>query len=197
MAALQRLRRIGLFLSLFYLSLIVPLAGMIYLPQWYVVNCHWHDRCERFGQESSRLAIGQLTQFFRHQGELSGRWSEKEIRHLSEVRGMFDRLLLAALLAAVVLALTYEKRRLARAALISATSIAAMLLVLPFFATFWRDVFHPLLFSNNLWRNTPDDVSYYIMPRVFFKHSTALLIGTACLLNLGLGLGLRRSLRER
>ena len=169
---------------------------MIYLPGWYKLNCHWHDRCERFSVERSHQAIHQLTRFFRHQGELTGRWTRKETLHLTEVRGFYDLLMPGSFIAAMILVLVYEKRSLMRYAFINAGVIAAMALILPFFASFWHDVFHPLLFSDELWRNTPRDVSYYIMPGVFFLHSTVLLIIVACLVNLSLGLGLRHSLRS-
>jgi len=41
---------------------------------------------------------------------------------------------------------------------------------------------HPLLFDNRLWINRPEDTSWWIMPRVYFQYTTALVIGSAVLL---------------
>ena len=81
---------------------------------------------------------------------------------------------------------------MSRYALVNAIVIIALLaLIIPFFGTFWRDVFHPLLFDNDLWMNNKYDLSYYIMPRVFFKYTVALLVVVCFLINISIWLGLR------
>lgn len=179
-------------MALLYLTTYLPLALMAYSPQWYRLNCHWHPRCERIGMATAERGIGELTRYFRHQGTLEHRWTAKEQRHLAEVRSLYDRLFWAALIAAVLLAATYRRERIAYYALVNAVIVAALLLALPFFKTFWRELFHPVLFDNELWRNNRYDLSYYITPRVFFLYSTAALVASSIALNLGIWLLLRR-----
>jgi uncharacterized membrane protein len=55
--------------------------------------------------------------------------------------------------------------------------------VLPIFRLFWANIFHPLLFNNLMWLNTYKDVSYYIMPSDFFKHTVLVMLLAAIGLN--------------
>ncbi|MEZ4547819.1 MAG: hypothetical protein R3B51_08900 [Thermodesulfobacteriota bacterium] len=96
---------------------------------------------------------------------------------------MFDKMSVAGIAAAVLLALTFDRRRASLYALINIAIILSLLFVLPFFGTFWKDVFHPLLFKNNLWMNNRFDLSFYLMPRDFFKYTVALLIFSTAALN--------------
>ncbi len=105
-------------------------------------------------------------------------------------------MLAAGAAALILLVLTYDRKRVARYALINAAIILSLLLVLPFFTTFWRDVFHPLLFKNNLWINNRYDLSFYIMPRQFFKYTVALLVLLSVAVNVILWLVLRRSVKK-
>lgn len=187
------IKGIFLFLSLFYLTFYLPMASTFYLPYWMKLNCEFHDRCEEIGEEESYNAISELSAFFRHQGGLDSFYTEKEKLHLEEVRGMFDNLLIAAIASVILLALSFDRRRASRFALINSALILLLLLVLPFFGTFWRDIFHPLLFKNNLWMNNQYDLSFYIMPRVFFKYTVALLTVVCFLINVAIWLGLRKS----
>lgn len=180
-----------LFLGLFYLSLYLPLTALVYLPGWYELNCHWHPRCEILGAGRVEQAVDELTRYFRHQGELVHGWSQKERRHLAEVRPIYDGLFLGAFLAAAALVLGWEPRHAARTALWAAAGVAALALVLPFFAAFWTQLFHALLFDNELWRNDRGDLSWYFMPREFFKYSAILLISAAVAINLILAWALR------
>lgn len=163
--------------ALLYLTLYLPLAGMIYLPYWYETNCDWHPRCERLGQERSEQAIAELTQFFAHRGELKRPWSDKEQQHLAEVRQIYDRMLIAlGLLSLLLIGCLHHPRLLRKAAGINVLIFLALSAILPFFTPFWKQIFHPLLFDNQLWINTRADQSWYIMPRLFFRNSMALLI---------------------
>ena len=181
-----------LFVSLLYLTFYIPMMFTIYLPTWMKFNCDYHKRCEVVGIEQANEAISELSAFFRHEGGLESFYTEKEKLHLSEVRGIFDRLFIAALAALVLLALTFSPGRASRFALINAAVILLLLLVLPFFGTFWREIFHPLMFDNDLWMNNKYDLSFYIMPRQFFKHTVALLVVLCFLINIGLWLGLKK-----
>jgi uncharacterized membrane protein len=156
------------------------------------INCEWHGRCRVIGIERAESGISELAAFFRHQGELDSFLTEKEKLHLKEVRGIFDKMLLFALLSAVLVIFIYKRKVVSRFALINAVIIICLLVVLPFFGTFWRDIFHPLLFDNDLWQNNRYDLSYYIMPRVFFKYTVGLLILLCFFINIALWLFLRR-----
>lgn len=171
--------------ALFYLTFYLPLAAVTYTSPWHKWNCHVHERCEILGLERSYLSIDQLRAYLLHRAPLEARygWSEKERTHLAEVRVILDAVFFGALSAAALLALTWRPRRIARAALVNLGLLVALACILPFFKTFWREVFHPLLFDNDLWKNNRGDISWYLMPRVFFFNSSLLILGLAGLLN--------------
>ena len=167
-----------------------------YAPQWMKLNCEWHERCGVIGYDTAYTGIDELASFFRHRGELDSFRTAKEKAHLKEVRGIFDRMLIGAVIALILLVLTYDRKKVSRNALINAAIILSLLLVLPFFTTFWRDVFHPLLFKNNLWMNNRYDLSFYIMPRQFFKYTIALIVTLSVTVNIVLWLVLRKSAKK-
>lgn len=187
----NRIKAIFLFISLLYLTFYIPMTLTFYMPQWMELNCGFHKRCEVIGNERAKSGIHELSSYFRHKGELDSFLTEKEKTHLKEVRGIFDKMFLVALISLVVIFLTYDRKRVAKYALINAAIILTLLIVIPFFGTFWRDIFHPLLFDNDLWKNNRADLSYYIMPREFFKYTVALLIVLCFLINIAISLGLR------
>lgn len=187
----RKIKGILLFISLFYLTVYIPLILMIYPPYWYQLNCEWHPRCEQIGYERAFKSIDELTAFFRYQGQLAKPWTLKEKLHLEEVRYIFNKLFFGAILAVVPLCLIFDRQRVSRYAFINVIVIILLLLIVPFFTPFWRQIFHPLLFDNELWKNNRFDVSYYIMPRQFFKLSMIFLITLSCLLNLSVWLSLR------
>ncbi|MCZ6528200.1 MAG: DUF1461 domain-containing protein [Candidatus Dadabacteria bacterium] len=180
-----------LFISLLYLTFYIPMTLTFYFPQWMELNCGWHNRCEQIGNERAIKGIKELASYFRHQGELNSFLTQKEKLHLKEVRGILDKMFFLGLLSLVMISLTYNRQRVSRYALINAVIIITLLIVLPFFGTFWRHVFHPLLFDNDLWMNNKYDLSFYIMPRQFFKYTVALLIILSFSINLAIWLGLR------
>ena len=187
----DRIKAVGLFISLIYLTFYIPMTFTFYFPQWMEINCDWHKRCQIVGTERSEKGIKELASYFRHQGELNSFLTEKEKLHLKEVRGIFDKMFFLGIFALLIIIFTYQRKRLARYALINSAIIICLLIVIPFFGTFWREIFHPLLFDNELWQNNKFDLSYYIMPRVFFKYTVALLIVSCFLINIGIWLGLR------
>jgi uncharacterized protein DUF1461 len=193
---LNRLKGVILFLSLFYLTFYIPMSLTFYAPWWMKLNCNWHNRCAIIGYDNAYTGIEELAAFFRHQGGLDHFYTAKEKTHLREVRGMFDKMLIIGVAALVLLALTYDRKRIGRFAIINAAIILSLLLVLPFFTTFWRDVFHPLLFKNNLWINNRYDLSFYIMPRQFFKYTVALLVVLSVSLNVIIRLLFRKSAKN-
>jgi len=188
----NRLKGILLFISLFYLTVYLPFTFTVYVPLWYQLNCRWHSRCEEIGHERAQTGIHELTSFLRHQGELvSISWTRKEKFHLAQARDIIDRLFLVALSATVMLLLTFDRGFVPRKALVNAAVIICFLAILPIFEPFWKQFFHPLLFNNELWKNTPFDLSYYIMPDQFFKVSMTFVIAMSCLINLTIWFALR------
>ena len=189
---MTRIKSIFLFISLLYLTFYIPMALTFYLPAWMDINCEWHGRCQVIGIERAESGINELAAFFRHQGELDSFLTEKEKLHLKEVRGIFDTMFFVGLLSVLAIALTYRRKQVSRFALINAAINICLLVVLPFFGTFWRDIFHPLLFDNDLWQNNRYDLSYYIMPRVFFKYTVGLLIILCFFINISIWSALRK-----
>lgn len=176
-------------LLLLFVPAALAVASLAYTGAWsFQLNCAWHDSCAGVHPDFVRLHGENLSAFYRHQGLLTGAWTEKEVGHLTEVRGMLDGMLVALLLMVPMLIGLWQWQRVRRAASINLLLIAAALLTLPFFGAFWSQVFHPLLFDNLLWKNTPMDASWYVMPRVYFRSATAytllwlLLINAAALL---------------
>lgn len=184
-----------LFVSLLYITFYIPMAFSVYSPVWMEYNCEYHKRCEVVGMEEARKGISELSAYFRHQGTLETFYTDKEKLHLKEVRGIFDKLFLASLGALLLLVLTFDRKRVSRFAVVNALLILSLLAVLPFFGTFWRDIFHPLIFNNDLWMNDQYDLSFYIMPRQFFKYTVGLLTVLCFLINIGIWLGLRKRVK--
>jgi len=181
-----------LFLTLLYLTIYLPLMMVIYFPTWQKLNCRWHPRCSMVGLQTAYTGMDELSSFFRHRGNLiSEQWTAKEKHHLTDVRKILDVLFLSALVSLAALILTFNRRRLSRFAIINAAVILSALAIIPVFARFWRNVFHPLLFSNRMWLNTFHDFSFYIMPRQYFKYTMVLLIVSSFLLNFLIWISLR------
>jgi uncharacterized membrane protein len=182
----------ALFVSLLYLTFYVPMTLTFYTPAWMKFNCDYHKRCEVVGIEEANEGISELSAYFRHQSGLESFYTEKEKLHLKEVRGIFDKLFIGSLGALILLALTFNRKRASRFALVNTILVLSLLLVLPFFGTFWKDIFHPLMFNNELWMNNQYDLSFYIMPRQFFKYTVGLLTVLCFLINAAIWLGLRK-----
>lgn len=177
-----------LLLWLFFISL----AVVIYTPWTYQFNCHWNPRCEQLGLTKIDASSSELAGFFRHDLILPRPpWSEKEVLHLTEVRGMYDQALCLFLLitAIFVIDLVLNKRaqRYQTYAVISRNLMLVLLVLMlaisPFFRFFWIEIFHPLVFSNNLWRTDPQDISWYLMPSYYFLWVIIFLLATTLLLN--------------
>ncbi|PID48996.1 MAG: hypothetical protein CR991_09105 [Proteobacteria bacterium] len=178
-------------LLLFWL-ICLPLALLVYTPWAYQVNCHWNKRCERLGTELSKRSMLEISQFFRHQYQLQSPWSETEQLHMQEVRVIYDSSFLVFALISLLLLLEWRfgggVAQLGRHAkgslwLIGILS-AAIALLSPFFSYFWMEIFHPLVFDNERWRTTPQDISWYLMPKNFFLRVSIFIALSALLLNL-------------
>jgi integral membrane protein (TIGR01906 family) len=181
---MQIVRHIVLFLTLLYTTIYIPLFSVTYFPHWYKLNCQWNDRCQRFGHEESVNCIDELVSFFRHTGELTHeRWSHKEKMHMIDVRHIFDRLAFSALLAIPLLILTANRKAVRRLTIFNLIIILSLFAMLPFFRYFWQSIFHAIVFDNAYWRTNPMDVSYFIFPQHFFKHTMIFIISVAAAIN--------------
>ena len=171
----------------------IPLAALIYTSWSYPLNCHWNPRCEQLGTPKVELSSHELARFFRHQLTMlpTPAWSEKELQHLTEVRGIYDQVfwLFMVITALFILDLFISKQvlRYRRYALHSRNLMLGLLVLMlaisPFFRFFWMEVFHPLVFSNELWRTDPKDISWYLMPGNYFLRVILFLLASTLLLN--------------
>jgi uncharacterized membrane protein len=180
---MEKIKRIFCGFNLFYLTIYIPIALMTYIPQWYSFNCHLHPNCNFIGYSNALKCIDELTDFFLHMNPLSTDWTTKEKLHLAEVREILDIMALVAILCVILLVITFKRSRISTYALINIVIILSLLLLIPFFKTFWVKIFHPIFFDNNLWRTDYLDRSFYIMPGIFFKYSMIFLITVSSILN--------------
>lgn len=188
-----KLKGVILFIALLYFTIYLPLAFIFYFPNWHWTYSRFNQGCDKVGYQIVWEGVHELNSFLRNRGKLSmPYWTEKEKLHLTEVRGMMNKMTGIALISVIVLILTFDSLRVRRLAGINTVIIISLLLIIPFFAYFWRHIFHPLLFANKAWMNTPKDFSYWILPREFFKYSMALIISVSCLLNLSFWILLRK-----
>lgn len=173
------------FISFLYVTFFLPVSFTTYNPGWFKFVCNFHDRCERIGIENAHSGISELTGYFMHRNGLDDpKWTLKESLHLEEVRQMFDLVVKIFLVMFLVFLLTFSKKRLRYFSIVNFFIVISLLAVLPFFKTFWREIFHPLLFDNNLWINNRFDLSYWIMPRKFFMITVGFIVLSSAILNL-------------
>lgn len=170
-------------LALLYLSLYLPLMITTYVPAWYQFNCRFHGRCLQMPMAPSELRIRELHQFLLHRNFLSSPWSTKERYHLAESRSLLDGALLIAVVCIVLLLWPAKIKPQIWWPMLNIVIVLMFCLILPFFRFFWTRIFHPLFFDNQMWMNTCKDVSYYIMPSVFFEHTILLILLVSIMLN--------------
>lgn len=187
------LRNIFFGLSLFFVSVYLPVMSLSYTNSWsYELNCHFHERCDRMGMERVERYADNLTAFFRHQQPLQGSWTEKERSHLKEVRDLYDLILpLFGLALALVIVLGRKANR-ARTAAVNLAVVVVLLVALPWFKPFWQQIFHAALFDNLMWKNYPTDVSWYITPRLYFRNAAIYIVSWGLLINLAVYFQARR-----
>lgn len=171
----------------------IPLAAVIYTPFSYQLNCQWNPRCEQLGLTKANLSSQELASFFRHElaSLPSSAWSEKETKHLTEVRGMYDQAFWLFIIITAIfvfnLLMAKQAQRYQTYALMSRNLmlglLVLMLVISPFFRFFWLEIFHPLVFSNELWRTDPQDISWYLMPSNYFLGVIVFLLVATLLLN--------------
>lgn len=181
---LKLIKNVLVFFSLFYLTFYLPFVFVAYNPYWINYNCDNNQRCSKVKTEFRLNAVDELTSYLSHRGELETGWQKNEKIHMSEVRYIFDIMFFTAL-ASLALLLLIRKDRMAlyKFAIINIVIALALFIVVPNFKTFWRDVFHPLLFNNDFWKMSRQDISYYITPRSFFKLTTIVVLSSWMILN--------------
>ena len=118
-------------------------------------------------------------------------FSQKEIQHYSDVELYFRFLillipisiLLLLLPLAIYLNLEYDwKSYLKSMSTFSIIILILLALILVYFETFWNDILHPLLFDNLYYINTPNEVSYYLYPEIFFEQCIKIMYGITSLI---------------
>ena len=179
------IKNVLVFVSLFYLTFYLPFVFVAYNPYWINYNCEKNERCSRVQTEFRVNAVNELTSYLSHRGELTEGWQKNEKIHMSEVRYIFDIMFIAAIISlALLLIIRKDRMSLYKFAIINIVIALALFIVVPNFKTFWRDVFHPLLFNNEFWKMSRQDVSYYITPRTFFKITTIVVLSAWVLINI-------------
>ena len=181
---------------LLFVSLYLPVMSLAYTGSWsYTLNCTFHERCQMKGMEHVERYSDNLTGFFRHQQTLKGTWTQKERYHLAEVRAIYDWLLPAFGLALVIIFITGCHINREKVAIANMAILVLSLLVLPWFGLFWGEGFHGLLFDNLAWKNTTEEVSWYITPRIYFRNAMIYIVAWALLINLAVYAQARRRRR--
>jgi uncharacterized membrane protein len=184
-------------LNLFYQTIYIPIALMVYFPLWYRFNCTLHPLCDFLGKRRASRLIDELTAFFRHATELGNGWSTKEILHLTEVRDLLDILFVLWIISITLMLIAAKGTRISRCAKFNLLALICLLIIVPFFEYFWTHIFHPLFFDNDYWKTNPSDKSFYIMPAGFFKNSLIFLLITSLTIHTGIWFFFRKSPNKR
>ena len=175
-----------LFVSLLFITLYIPVSFAMYSNSWYEFNYELYRTYELIGKENATNATENLISYFTHKNELNGDiWNAKEKAHMSEVRTIFDILfiLFTLSLASLLFLINKNKNTIKKFSKTNIKIILSLLIIVLFFTTFWL-YFHEILFTNNLWIITPDDISYYLFPQEFFRNTLLLIILTGTSINL-------------
>ena len=188
----SKIKNITLFLALLYLTLYIPLSITIYFTPWYMLNYNNQGTYEMISEDFSLNATTNLINFFEHRESLNTQWNTKEVSHMTDVRKIYDIILLLFLSSLITLGLLYKKEKILTYSKINILIFLSLLIIIPFFSLFWDNVFHPLLFSNTKWITTPNDISYYLFPYQFFINSTLFIIIIGTIENIGIWLWLRK-----
>ena len=170
------IKKLVFFISLLYLTLIIPLLFTIYSPIWYNFNYEKQEITKSISFEQRDNATENLISFFAYNSELNSLWNEKEKTHMSEVRDIYLFLEILSIISLILLFFTFDRTLIEKYSKINIAFIGLLLLLIPFFSFLFNSVFHTILFENTFWIITPEDISYYLFPNSFFKNSFLLII---------------------
>lgn len=170
----MNLKNILFVISFLFISLYLPFLVLTYSPFYYQSQI-----------ENNTFAIDNLRSFFLYQEQLNPEiWNEKEILHMTDVRNLFFITHIFASLSLVFLFLIKPKNILKYFLYVNGTLLFIFLLIFFFFSFFWKNIFHSLLFRNNAWIITPEDISYYLFPESFFIKYILILFISYILINI-------------
>ena len=167
----SKLKRALLYSSLFILLLYIPLAITVYTSSWYEFNYNLQDTYDNLDENDAKNATDNLIGFFMHRNDMNDLWNDKEKAHMSDVRNIYDILFILAVLSVIVIVTLKEREVFLKSSRINIIVKLSLLIILPFFAFFWNNIFHTVMFSNDFWINTPLDISYHLFPIEFFERS--------------------------
>jgi len=170
-----------LFFSLIFLTLYIPLSFTIYSNSWYNFNSNPQNVLSK---NDLNNATSNLINYFEHKENLNILWNEKEKKHMSDVRQIFDFLFIIFILNLINLFIFFKKKLIKKFVKINILVISSFILLLPIFQFFWNNIFHLIMFNNNFWIINPNDISYYLFPLSFFYNSTIFIILISIILNL-------------
>jgi len=173
-----------LFFSLIFISLYIPFFFSAYSNFWYEFNFENQNTYQKIGLEKATNASNNLVEFFLHKQELNSLWNEKEKIHMKDVRNIYDFLFVVFILNIIFLIRLFNKKKVKEYAKKNIIIITCLTLLIPMFNFFWTKIFHSVLFSNNYWILTPNDISYYLFPIDFFINSLILIIAIGVFFNL-------------
>ncbi|MFP5383023.1 MAG: hypothetical protein ACLGHG_03030 [Gammaproteobacteria bacterium] len=169
-------------LGLMLFALWLPVAVVAWLPGWHEGSCEWHAGCTEYGREAALARIAELRAYLQWRGELAvENWGDAERAYHAQVRNLLGYFSVLALLGAMVFAHADATLR-ARTARWAILLAAVCVIVLPFFGSFWRELFQPLTFGGAAHLREPDSTSAWIMPPIYYNYTTALVIGVATLI---------------
>lgn len=156
---------------LFYVLLITPILIFGHLKPWYEYNFEKDNIYEEVGYEIVQNATDNLVGFFYYREELNNLWSQKEKAHFEDVREIFFKsfIILVAMLGFLYInkkIVSENKRGFVIINMITIVLLSSLVIV--FFNFFWNNIFHKILFSNNLWIMDKGDLSYYLFKEGFF-----------------------------
>jgi uncharacterized membrane protein len=198
MGLVSRIRTVIVTISLLFACFYPALASVIYTPVSYHTACNFHGRCQAKDSEWLNKRIDELVAYWRHdRSRLNKAWTDKERQHLREVRGIYDQLVWGFPIALIVLLSFASRQNMLAAARFNSLFFLSLILFIPLFNPFWKEIFHPLMFDNQLWNNTSADSSWYFMPKTFFRVSTTYIIIVTATLNLLLWQYLRIQLKRQ
>ena len=164
----EKSKSILLFISLLFATIYIPLSFCVYSPYCYDYNYYLAQ--DSIDMASYNQATTNLREFFRYSSNLDYEgFNSKEVAHLSEVRTIYDFLLVMFILSLFSLFFTFDKKKVRKYTKYNIYTVLGLLVIIPFFIPVWV-LMHSIFFSNLLWMNTPNELSYYIFSDMFFRN---------------------------